>query len=66
MIKNYLKGVIGDEMNVMLSAAAMNFKRMMNRWSKGLAFLSKILTLELSLFSEFFSGKVEGDFLRAD
>ena len=30
MIRNYLKGVIGDEMNVMLAAAAMNFKRVMN------------------------------------
>ena len=30
MIRNYLKGVIGDQMNVMLAAAAMNFKRVMN------------------------------------
>jgi IS5 family transposase len=30
MIRNYLKGTIGDEMNVMLAAAAMNFKRVMN------------------------------------
>ena len=36
MIRNYLKGAIGDEMNVMLSAAAMNFKRIMNLWKKGL------------------------------
>ena len=34
MIRNYLKGAIGDEMNVMLSAAAMNFKRMMNKWKE--------------------------------
>jgi IS5 family transposase len=32
MIRNYLKGVIGDQINVMLSAAAMNFKRVMNLW----------------------------------
>ena len=32
MIKNYLKGTIGDAMNLMLAAAAMNFKRMMNKW----------------------------------
>lgn len=30
MIRNYLKGTIGDEMNIMLAAAAMNFKRVMN------------------------------------
>jgi IS5 family transposase len=32
MIRNYLKGAIGDAINVMLSAAAMNFKRVMNLW----------------------------------
>ena len=30
MVRNYLKGVVGDAINVMLSAAAMNFKRIMN------------------------------------
>ncbi len=30
--KNYLKGILGDDMNVMLAAAAMNFKRRMNLW----------------------------------
>lgn len=32
MIRNYLKGTVGDAMNVMLAAAAMNFKRIMNKW----------------------------------
>jgi IS5 family transposase len=32
MIRNYLKGTVGDTMNVMLAAAAMNFKRIMNKW----------------------------------
>ena len=32
MNRNFLKGVIGDEMNVLLAAAAMNFKRVMNLW----------------------------------
>ncbi len=32
MSRNYLKGIIGDEINVMLAAAAMNFKRVMNLW----------------------------------
>ena len=32
LCRNYLKGIIGDLMNVILSAAAMNFKRVMNLW----------------------------------
>jgi IS5 family transposase len=32
MIRNYLKGAGGDAINVLLSAAAMNFKRVMNLW----------------------------------
>jgi transposase, IS5 family len=32
MIRNYLKGTVGDEINVMMAAAAMNFKRKMNSW----------------------------------
>ena len=32
LIRNYLKGTIGDAINLMLSAAAMNFKRVMNLW----------------------------------
>ena len=30
MERNYLKGVVGDAVNLMLSAAAFNFKRAMN------------------------------------
>ncbi len=36
MNRNFLKGVIGDEMNALLAAAAMNFKRVMNIWKQGL------------------------------
>lgn len=35
MIKNFLKGSFGDAVNVMLAAAAMNFKRIMNQWKEG-------------------------------
>jgi IS5 family transposase len=31
---NFLKGIIGDEINVLLAAAAMNFKRVINLWKK--------------------------------
>ena len=32
LCRNYLKGVLGDNMNVILAAAAMNFKRRINLW----------------------------------
>ena len=38
MIRNFLKGNFGDAINVMLAAAAMNFKRMMNLWKAGCDF----------------------------
>lgn len=32
--RNYYSGIFGDNINVMLAAAAMNFKRMMNKWKE--------------------------------
>ena len=32
--RNFYKGILGDNINVMLAAAAMNFKRMMNIWKQ--------------------------------
>jgi len=32
--RNFLKGVFGDSVNLLLAAAAMNFKRVMNLWKK--------------------------------
>jgi len=32
LCRNFLKGILGDLMNLILSAAAMNFKRAMNLW----------------------------------
>lgn len=37
--RNFYKGIQGDNINVMLAAAAMNFKRMMNIWKDNLAVL---------------------------
>jgi IS5 family transposase len=31
--RNFYKGIFGDNINIMLAAAAMNFKRVMNLWS---------------------------------
>jgi IS5 family transposase len=33
--RNFYKGIFGDNINVMLAAAAFNFKRMMNKWKEG-------------------------------
>jgi len=42
--RNYYKGIKGDNINVMLAAAAMNFKRMINIYKKMfLAFLYRLL-----------------------
>ena len=42
--RNFYKGIFGDNINVMLSAAAFNFKRMMNKWKVAfLAFLQKLI-----------------------
>jgi IS5 family transposase len=37
--RNFYKGIKGDNINVMLAAAAMNFKRMMNIWKNDLLML---------------------------
>lgn len=54
MIRNYLKGTIGDEMNVLLSAAAMNFKRVINLWKQ--RYVQFILSI-LSLIQKTFGGR---------
>lgn len=41
--RNFYKGILGDNINVMLAAAGMNFKRMINKWKiNPLLFLSQI------------------------
>lgn len=32
LARNFYKGVVGDNVNIMLAAANFNFKRMMNKW----------------------------------
>ena len=42
--RNFYTGIKGDNINVMLAAAAMNFKRMMNKWKENpLIFLFRFL-----------------------
>jgi transposase, IS5 family len=41
--RNFYKGVAGDNINVMLAAAAFNFKRMMNKWKASFWLQFKLL-----------------------
>jgi transposase, IS5 family len=45
--RNFYRGLFGDNINVMLSAAAFNFKRMMNKWKA--ACLALFIRLLLSI-----------------
>lgn len=46
MNRNFYKGIVGDNINIMLAAAAFNFKRMMNKWKSSFwVFLKSIFTL---------------------
>jgi IS5 family transposase len=41
--RNFYKGIAGDNINVMLAAAAFNFKRMMNKWKSSFWLQFKLL-----------------------
>ena len=41
--RNFYKGITGDNINVMLAAAAYNFKRMMNKWKSSFWLQFKLL-----------------------
>jgi IS5 family transposase len=48
--RNYYKGIKGDNINVMLAASAMNFKRMINKWKVNpLVFLAQLFNCLFSL-----------------
>lgn len=49
--RNFYKGIFGDNINIMLSAAAFNFKRMMNIWKQ--IFLVLIYKTILTIFFSF-------------
>jgi transposase, IS5 family len=45
MNRNFYKGIVGDNINTMLAAAAFNFKRMMNKWKSSFwQFIENILS----------------------
>lgn len=41
--RNFYKGIVGDNINIMLAAAGFNFKRMMNKWKISFWLLFKTL-----------------------
>src|SRR5690606_763471 len=51
--RNFYKGVVGDNINIMLAAAAFNFKRMMNKWKS--SFLSFFQMLYYSIMKLIFN-----------
>ncbi|MBZ0198794.1 MAG: transposase [Ignavibacteriaceae bacterium] len=52
--RNFYSGIKGDNNNAMLAAAAMNFKRMMNKWKdKTILFLSKFFNFFFEQISTF-------------
>lgn len=52
--RNFYKGIFGDNINIMLAAAAFNFKRMMNKWKKSffmrLKYILNILIHRIGIF----------------
>lgn len=48
--RNFYKGIVGDHINILLSAAAFNFKRMMNKWKKVSLFFLQNLYYSLNIF----------------
>ncbi len=63
LIKNYLKGTFGDTINLMLSAAAMNCKRVMNLWLTGANFCWKrICYIIANIYWIFYAHKLKGTF----
>ena len=60
MGRNFLKGVIGDEINVLLAAAAMNFKRVMNLWrTEAINFWQLIHNFILFVYWNYFGQKLK-------
>ena len=67
LCRNYLKGIIGDNINVILAAAGMNFKRVINllrKEAKNCWLL--IYILFVGAYRNCIAQKTKNDFLRDD
>ena len=49
--RNFYKGIFGDNINVMLSAAAFNFKKMMNKWKASFLCLLQNIIFVIKCFT---------------
>ena len=67
LCRNYLKGILGDQINVILAAAAMNFKRAINLWrTEANRSWQLICNLIMAVYGNLLFQKNENDFLRYD
>jgi IS5 family transposase len=59
MGRNFYRGIVGDNINIMLAAAAFNFKRMMNKWKLSFwLFLEKLFQQTFYPFNHFLFGNL--------
>lgn len=63
-MRNFLKGLVGDSINLLLKAAAFNFKRVMNLWRLEAISCWQLLFLIIRTVQEIFekNGGVRGRF----
>ncbi|MDN3657627.1 hypothetical protein QWZ08_18385, partial [Ferruginibacter paludis] len=67
LCRNYLKGILGDNINVILAAAAMNFKRRINLWrTEAINCWILIYKMIINACWIFMPPKIKIDFLRDD
>jgi len=55
--RNFYRGIVGDNINIMLAAAAFNFKRMINKWKS--SFVQFFESILLCLFQYGFKNKFQ-------
>ena len=62
--RNFYKGIVGDNINVMLAAAAMNFKRMINIWKEMFfAFLFRLFQIFRQTLNPHFINQINSKWL---
>lgn len=63
MGRNFLKGVTGDAINLLLAAAAFNFKRVMNLWKKEANYSWQLIyNLFVNIYWQFYAQKLKNTF----
>lgn len=60
--RNFYKGIFGDNINIMLAAAAFNFKRMMNKWKTSFLLLLQKWIVQLKIRILIWTTKLEPGF----